>query len=274
MPVPEADLAVLLADADGRIGEVDGQGRLGVALLPDPVLHLSSRPGGTAAPRTVSSPEDLLDALVDPPGLLEPDTSALHLDVDLDMPVNDDLAPTRQADRRTVLKLDPSPADLRIMVVVGPGVVRAGGMSGLRSLSRATSAWVFNSWSAKGVERWDSPWHFGTVGLQRRDVELSHIAEADVLIVSGLDPTELSTTDLGHPVIQEVHPGQLGALCTRCAQHRRCRRFRCCGCTGVPDRSSTGSGRYRCSGLRGSGDGGRARLRGEPRSSGGLAGAA
>lgn len=215
VPVPEADLAVLLADADGRIGEVDGQGRLGAALLPDPVLHLSSRPGGMAAPRTVASAEELLDALVEPPGLLIPGTSAVHLDVDLNTPVDADLAPTGQAERQTVLTLDPSLADLRIMVVVGPGVLRAGGRTGLQNLSRAAAAGVFNTWGAKGVERWSSPWHFGTIGLQRRDVELSTIAEADVLIVSGLDPTELSVTDLGHPVTQEVHPGQLGALCAR-----------------------------------------------------------
>lgn len=213
--VPEADLAVLLADADGRIGEVDGRGRLGAALLPDAVLHLSSRPGGVAAPRTVASAEELLDALVDPPGLLIPDTCAVHLDVDLDMPVDDDLVPTVGAERHTVLTLDPSLEGLRMMVVVGPGVVRAGGISGLRSLSRAAGAGVFNTWGALGVERWDSPWHFGTIGLQRRDVELGRIAEADVLIVSGLDPTEVSITDLGHSVIQEVHPGQLGALCAR-----------------------------------------------------------
>lgn len=215
VPVPEADLAVLLADADGRIGEVDGQGRLGAALLPDPVLHLSSRPGGRAAPRTVASAEELLDALVDPPGVLLPDTSALYLDVDLNSPVDADLAPTLQAERQTVLTLDPSLAGLGIMVVVGPGVLRARGLSGLRNLSRASAAGVFNTWGAKGVERWDSPWHFGTIGLQLRDVELSCIAEADVLIVSGLDPIELSMADLGHPVTQEVHPGQLGALCAR-----------------------------------------------------------
>lgn len=215
VPVPEADLAVLLADADGRIGEVDGHGRLGAALLPDGVLHLSSRPGGTAAPRTVTSAEELLDALVEPPGLLTPATSAIHLDVDLAMELDDEPVPTVAAERQTVFTLDPSLADLRIVVVVGPGVVRAGGVGGLKSLSRAAAAGVINTWGAKGIERWDSPWHFGTIGLQRRDVELGGVPDADVVIVSGLDPVELSMADLGHPVIQEVHPGQLGALCGR-----------------------------------------------------------
>lgn len=215
VPVGEADLAVLLADADGRIGEVDGRGRLGAALLPDPVLHLSSRPGGMAAPRTVATPEELLDALVEPPGLLVPATSAVHLDVDLETPVADDLVASAEAQRQTVLTLDPSLGGLRIVVVVGPGVVRAGGVAGLHSLSRATAAGVFNTWGAKGVERWDSPWHFGTIGLQQRDVELGGIRDADMLIVSGLDPAELSVGELANPVTQEVHPAQLGALCTR-----------------------------------------------------------
>lgn len=215
MPVGEADLAVLLADADGRIGEVDGRGRLGAAFLPDPVLHLSSRPGGTAAPRTVATPEELLNALVEPPGLLVPGTSAVHLDIDLHTPVADDLVASTEAERRTVLMLDPSMAGMRMLVVVGPGVVRAGGVAGLHSLSRSAAAGVFNTWGAKGVERWDSPWHFGTLGLQQRDVELGGVADADLLVVSGLDPAELSVADLGNPVTQEVHPAQLGALCAR-----------------------------------------------------------
>ncbi|MCZ7628687.1 MAG: hypothetical protein M5U19_06325 [Microthrixaceae bacterium] len=149
VPVPEADLAVLLADADGRIGEVDGHGRLGAALLPDGVLHLSSRPGGTAAPRTVTSAEELLDALVEPPGLLTPATSAIHLDVDLAMELDDEPVPTVAAERHTVFTLDPSLADLRIVVVVGPGVVRAGGVGGLKSLSRAAAAGVINTWGRR-----------------------------------------------------------------------------------------------------------------------------
>ena len=42
IPVEDPDIAVLLADADGRIGHWDGSGRLGAALLEGPILHLSS----------------------------------------------------------------------------------------------------------------------------------------------------------------------------------------------------------------------------------------
>ena len=123
MPVGEADLAVLLADADGRIGEVDGGGRLGAALLPGPILHLSSEPGGLAPLHTVGSPQELLDALVDPPGVLLPGTSALHLDLDLDAPVAEDLTASTARERETVLTLDPSMAGMRILTIVGLGVL-------------------------------------------------------------------------------------------------------------------------------------------------------
>ncbi|MFV0317189.1 MAG: hypothetical protein ACK5O2_09555 [Microthrixaceae bacterium] len=214
-PVGEADLAVLLADADGRIGEVDGRGRLGAALLPGPILHLSSRPGGTAALRTVGSPIEMLDALVDPVGLDVPATTALHLDFDVTAEVPADIVATAQPERRPVLTLDPSMAGLRILTIVGPGVVRAGGIEGLGNFSRTAGSGVLNTWGAKGVERWDSPWHFGTIGPQQRDLELAEVASADVLVVSGLDPQELSVQDIGHPLTQEVPPTQLGALCAR-----------------------------------------------------------
>ncbi|MCO5319434.1 MAG: hypothetical protein M9942_13475 [Microthrixaceae bacterium] len=212
-PVGEADLAVLLADAAGRIGEVDGAGRLGAALLPDGVLHLSSRPGGTASPRTVSTPGELLDALVDPPGVLTPDTSAVHLDLDLSAPVDESVTASAERPRRPVYTLDPSLSGMRILAVVGPGLVRARGVDGLHSFSRAAAAGVVNTWGAKGVERWDSPWHFGTVGLQERDLELAGVGDADLLVVSGLDPAELAVEALSNPLVQEVHPGQLVALC-------------------------------------------------------------
>ena len=70
MPVDDVDLAVLLADADGRLGHHDGSGRLGAALLDGPILHLSSQPGGRVPLQTVQSAEQLLEALVDPPGMI------------------------------------------------------------------------------------------------------------------------------------------------------------------------------------------------------------
>jgi hypothetical protein len=212
--VDDPDLAVLLADSDGRIAHHDGSGRLGAALLEGPILHLSSQPGGTAALLTVRSLDEALDALVDPPGMTIPGTSALHLDLDLSAPVEGAVTFPR-AERQPVMTLDPAMAELRMVLVVGPGVVRASAVDAVTSLTRATGAGVLNTWGAKGVERWDSPFHFGTAGLQQRDFELAGIHSADVVIVSGLDPDESSAEDLGSWTVQEVPPKQLAALTHR-----------------------------------------------------------
>ena len=210
--VSSADLAVLLADADGRIGEVDGGARLGAALLPGPILHLSSKPGGMAPLQTVGSVEEMLDALVEPEGLLLPGTTALHLDFDLGAEVGE-VGATAAPERQPVLTLDPSMEGLRLLVVVGPGVVRAGAVEGLHDMTRTAGAGVLNTWGAKGVERWDSPWHFGTIGLQERDLALGGLEDTDVVVTSGLDPVELPESLLARSVVQEVHPRQLSVLC-------------------------------------------------------------
>jgi thiamine pyrophosphate-dependent acetolactate synthase large subunit-like protein len=80
-------------------------------------------------------------------------------------------------------------------------------------MSRASGAGVLNTWGAKGVERWDSPWHHGTVGLQQRDLELAGLAGADIVVTSGLDPDELPESLLARSVVQDVHPRQLSVLC-------------------------------------------------------------
>lgn len=210
--VGDPDLAVLLADADGRIGEVNGGSRLGAALIAGPILHLSSKPGGASPMQVAGSAEDLLDILASPAGLAIPDTNAIHLDLDLNAPVPEGLTASAGAQRQPVMTLDPSMSSLRIMALVGPGVIRSGSLDGLRSFSRVSGAGIFNTWGAKGVERWDSPWHFGTVGPQVNDLALAGFDSVDVLITSGLDPAELPG-GLAHAVIQDVPPAQLGALC-------------------------------------------------------------
>lgn len=213
LAVEDVDLAVLLADADGRIGHHDGSGRLGAALLDGPILHLSSAPGGTAPLQTVRDVDELLAALADPPGMELPGTLALHLDLDLAAPVSTGADRFPGPPRRPVTTLDPAMSELRIVAVVGPGVVRTSSVDGLAQFARTAGVGVLNSWGAKGVERWDSPFHFGTAGLQARDVELARLAEADVVVASGLDPDELGVDQLANLVVQEVPPTHLGALC-------------------------------------------------------------
>ena len=211
VPVDPPDVAVLLADADGRLGHHDGSGRLGAALLDGPILHLSSEPGGTAPLLTVSTVEDLAEALSDPPGMALPGMLALHLDLDLDAPLPGGL-PATEPTRVAVMTLDPSMAGLDLVLVVGPGVVRTAAMDAARAVARTAGIGILNSWGAKGIERWDSAFHFGTAGLQARDMELAGVPAADIVIVSGLDPAETPLDGLGNWVVQEVPPTQLGAL--------------------------------------------------------------
>lgn len=215
VPVDDVDLAVLLADADGRLGHHDGSGRLGAAHLDGPILHLSSQPGGRVPLQTVQTPEQLLEALADPAGMSVPGVVALHLDLDLDAPVDDALVARPEPVRVPVLTLDPSMATLDVVALVGPGVVRSSAVGGLGEMARKGGIGIVNTWGAKGVERWDSPFHFGTAGLQSRDLELAGLASADVVITSGLDPDEVPSSALADLVVQDVPPGQLEALCHR-----------------------------------------------------------
>lgn len=213
--VDDVELAVLLADADGRLGHHDGSGRLGAALLDGPILHLSSAPGGRAPLQTVRDLDELAAALAEPEGMSVPGTTAVHLDLDLGATAPPDatldVAPTREP----VTTLDPSLSELDLVLVVGPGVVRSSAVDELRAMARTAGIGILNTWGAKGVERWDSPFHFGTAGLQARDMELAGVPDADIVLVSGLDPAETPNDLLGNLVVQDVPPRHLGALTHR-----------------------------------------------------------
>jgi acetolactate synthase-1/2/3 large subunit len=98
------------------------------------------------------------------------------------------------------------------VVLAGPGVVRDGAVPGLHAL--ATSGWlgVLNTWGAKGVFDWRSVHHWATVGLQADDFTLGGLADADLVIATGLDPDESPFTRLGPAPILEVAPGALDPL--------------------------------------------------------------
>ncbi len=83
--VTHADLALLCADADGRIST-----GWGAALLDQQLLHLSSQPGGTARPRVVTGVEELVHLLVEAELDRTPRTLAFALDFDLDAPAPTD----------------------------------------------------------------------------------------------------------------------------------------------------------------------------------------
>jgi thiamine pyrophosphate-dependent acetolactate synthase large subunit-like protein len=78
----------------------------------------------------------------------------------------------------------------RTAMLVGPGILAAAAVDGLRAFAGAAHVGVANTWGAKGVFPWDSPHHIGTCGLQALDFELLGFAALDTLWVSGLDHDE------------------------------------------------------------------------------------
>ena len=98
-------------------------------------------------------------------------------------------------------------------ILVGPGVVRAGCVDGLQAFARRAGCGVVNTWGAKGVFRWDDPLHFGTAGLQARDFELAGLGDVDLLVTSGLDPAEVTSTPwAGRAEVLDVPPEALATF--------------------------------------------------------------
>ena len=96
---------------------------------------------------------------------------------------------------------------------MGPGVVEAGCVEGLRAFARRAGCGVVNTWGAKGVFRWDDPLHFGTAGLQARDFELAGLADVDVLVTSGLAEAEVTSRPWeGRAEVLDVPPARLADI--------------------------------------------------------------
>lgn len=202
----DPDLTFLLADTDGRMGN-----GWGAAFVDGQILHLSSQPGGTARPRTITGIDGLVAALVEAELDAVPRTLAFELDLDLDAPVDEDLDLSGRPDGGVLVTLSPSLADLAIVAVVGPGVGR-GETEALAEFAARGGIGVYNTWGAKGVFRWDSPFHYGTIGLQAHDLDLAELGSFDLVIASGLDPDEFGIDALAGFLVQEVAPWQIGAL--------------------------------------------------------------
>lgn len=202
-------MALLLADLDGAVN-----GAWGAAVIDGPLLHLSCDPGGTAHPRTVLDAEGLVAEFADLAGSPTPATRALHLDLDLDAPLG--AVPDRPEPLGHVVQtLDPALADMDIVAVVGPGVVRARALSELHEFAAVSGIPVFNTWDAKGVFRWDSPFHGGTVGVQSDDLTLAGVFDAELVVTSGLDPAGAVAAAVQGLVTLDVPPSQLAALVHR-----------------------------------------------------------
>jgi acetolactate synthase-1/2/3 large subunit len=100
------------------------------------------------------------------------------------------------------------------IVLAGPGVVRDAAVDGLRAFAAAGSIGVLNTWGAKGVFEWTNPHHLATAGLQARDFELGGLADADLIVATGIDEAEARAGWRLASVV-EVAPPDLQALAAR-----------------------------------------------------------
>lgn len=201
VPVGEPGLADLLADVDGRIARVG-------ASFDGRVLRVSSKPGARVEPIVVDSAEALVGTLATTTGREVPDAFALELALDLTEPT--EVEPRAAQARIEGVRLSPDLAP-DLGVLVGPGVLRVlegdGVVEHLRRFATQTGLPVVNTWGAKGVFAWDSPFHAGTAGLQARDFELAGLTEKLVVVCVGVDDDEL--LPLGNAQRLDLHPVHL-----------------------------------------------------------------
>jgi thiamine pyrophosphate-dependent acetolactate synthase large subunit-like protein len=76
------------------------------------------------------------------------------------------------------------------ILVAGAGVVRAGLVGELANLAEDNQLGVLNTFTAKGLFTWDSPYHLGTAFLQERDLELAGIGPHSRVLMIGVDADE------------------------------------------------------------------------------------
>jgi hypothetical protein len=201
VPVGEPEVADLLADVDGRISRVG-------ASFDGRVLRVSSKPGARVEPIVVDSAEALVGTLATTTGQEVPGAVAVKLALDLTEPTS--VEPRAAQARIEGLRLSPDLAP-DLGVLVGPGVLRVmegeGVVEHLRRFAAQTGLPVVNTWGAKGVFAWDSPFHAGTAGLQERDFELAGLTEKLVVVCVGVDDDEL--LPLGDAQRLDLHPVHL-----------------------------------------------------------------
>lgn len=103
----------------------------------------------------------------------------------------------------------PARRGARVVVVAGPGALAA--RVGLRTFAGITGATVVNTVGAKGLFAWDDPLHGGTIGLQEGDVGLAEVTAANLVVTTGLDPTESTSLAAALAVreVVDVHPAHL-----------------------------------------------------------------
>jgi hypothetical protein len=110
--------------------------------------------------------------------------------VQADVAVDDHHDPSIAA-RLPAPELVPADKPLRFdMILAGSGVIRAGAVDALRALADTTGLGVLNVFTAKGLFRWDSPYHLGTAGLQLHDFSYAGLAPDRPVLAIGVGRDE------------------------------------------------------------------------------------
>jgi hypothetical protein len=205
-------LAAILADADGRLAVGPGAGP-GVALLSGRRIRLSSQPGERAAPQEITDPTSI-PAAVGGWSLGEVHAAAeLDLLLDLAAPAPSGLEPwTLDLGADHLITLSPTLAEFTTMLLVGPGVARAGQGAAVAEAARRTGAGIVATFGAVGVVPVDDPAWCGVVGLQRDDPALSGLDDAELVITAGVDPTEAVDLLPDTAQVLDLEPWQLGLM--------------------------------------------------------------
>lgn len=186
--VADDELASVLADADGALAVAPALGP-GVALLSGRRLRLTSDPGAVVDPIDLVV-EDVPAAIAG--WSLGRARSAVEyaLPSGLDAPVDSSLRPlVVQRDDR-LLRLSPGLAGLRIVLLVGTGVVRDGAATDVAGGAERTGASIVATPGAVGVVPASHPSWRGVVGVQVDDAIGTGLDEAELVIAVGVDDEE------------------------------------------------------------------------------------
>ena len=68
---------------------------------------------------------------------------------------------------------------------------------------------MVNTVGAKGLFAWDDPLHGGTVGLQVDDPTLAEVTTADLVVTTGLDPSESASLTAALTARAEADPASV-----------------------------------------------------------------
>ena len=212
-PTP-ADVTDILAVAYGRVGPAVAAKHQGGGVLTfgsGPVVK-------TVRVTSVDNVGDAIQGAADPGVLGIDGTHEVVLDFDLLRPTDASMAsaPDRTWTDASEEALEAVHSARRPLALVGPGILAAGHFAGLRTFAAAANLGVLNTWGAKGVFHWRSRHHLATIGLQADDFVLSGLADADLIVTSGLDARESPPERWALARHIDISPDTLAATAERC----------------------------------------------------------